>query len=145
MSNLGSISDSSIAGVITTPTHGSGITYGILATHVLSFQLLLADGKKVTCSKSENSDLFHATLCGLGATGFILSAKLQVERAYNLKEVQTSIKFDDFVVQFDKMVEAAEHTRFWWFAQNGMVRTSMANRTYDVRFVSFKFHLPSIF
>lgn len=133
MSNLGSISDSTIAGVITTPTHGSGITYGVLATHVLSLKLLLADGKKVTCSATEHPDLFYATLCGLGATGLILSAKIQVEPAFKLKEVQESIEFEDFINRFDQMVQGAEHTRFWWFAQNGMVRTSMADRTFEVR------------
>ena len=117
----------------------------MLATHVLSLSVLLADGRKVTCSSTEHEDLFHATLCGLGATGLILSVKIQVERTFRLKEVQESIGFDDFINRFDQMVHSAEHTRFWWFAQNGMVRTSVADRTYDVRYNSLALFLRFVY
>lgn len=133
MSNLGSISDQTLAGIITTPTHGSGVTYGILCTYVRAMTLLLADGSRVSCSATERPELFKATLCGLGATGLILNTTLQCEPLFRLKEVQNTVDFDAFITEFDDLIVSAEHARFWWFCQDGKVRTSMANRTTEVR------------
>ncbi|KAH8114844.1 L-gulonolactone/D-arabinono-1,4-lactone oxidase [Phellopilus nigrolimitatus] len=129
MSNLGSISSQTLAGVITTATHGSGVTFGVMSTMVLALTLMLADGSKVTCSALDRPDLFKASLCGLGATGLILSVKLKVEPAFRLREVQDTIDFDEFIEDFDDLASSAEHVRFWWFVQNGLVRTSAADRT----------------
>lgn len=135
MSNLGSISDQTLAGVITTATHGSGVNFGILSTHVLALTLMLADGTKVTCSPTEHHELFKASLCGLGATGLILTVTLQVEPAYRLKEVQNTITFDTLIDTFDVLIESAEHVRFWWFPQSDLVRASYADRTNEVSII----------
>ena len=78
MRNLGSISDQTLGGIVTTATHGSGMDHKVLSTYVLSLTLLTADGSRVTCSRSENADLFIATICGLGSTGIILVVQLEV-------------------------------------------------------------------
>ncbi|KAF9558516.1 gulonolactone oxidase Lgo1 [Agrocybe pediades] len=131
MINLGSISEQTLAGVVTTATHGSGISYGAISTNVLALSLLLADGSRVTCSRNEHSELFTASLCSLGATGIILSVQLEVEPAFRLKELQQSLPFDDVVQNLDKHVHSAEHVRFWWFPTTDQVICSYANRTLD--------------
>lgn len=129
MMNVGSISDQTLAGIITTATHGSGIGYGVMSTHVMSLTLLLADGSRASCSLNERSELFIATLCGLGATGIILSVQMEVEPAYRLKEYQESLPFDEVVSNFDRLVYSAEHVRFWWFPTADIIRCSYADRT----------------
>jgi hypothetical protein len=37
--------------------------------HVIEFNLMLADGSIVTCSRERNSDLFYGAIAGLGALG----------------------------------------------------------------------------
>ncbi|KAG2006051.1 FAD binding domain-containing protein [Coprinopsis cinerea AmutBmut pab1-1] len=133
MSNVGSISEQTLAGVITTGTHGSGIEYKVLSDSVLALTLLVADGSRVTCSRNENADLFIATLCGLGSTGVILSIQFEVEPAYRLKEEQESVPFDEFVSNMDTLVHSAEHARFWWFPTSDTVRCSYSNRTSEPR------------
>nr|WP_323777335.1 FAD-binding oxidoreductase [Amylibacter sp.] len=54
--------------------HGAG-TFG---QHVLSIELLCADGSLKTLTPARNKDLFAATIGGLGQTGVILSAKIQM-------------------------------------------------------------------
>lgn len=132
LSNVGSISELSLAGVISVATHGSGINYPVLSKQVLELKLLLADGSVATCSPSERPELFRATLCGLGSTGFMLAVKLEVERLFHLKERQWTRKFDDAIDNLPELVHSAEHVRFWWFPQNGNVRCSAADRTLDV-------------
>lgn len=50
MSNLGSIMWQSIAGAISTGTHGTGINFGILATFVRELEIISAKGEVIRCS-----------------------------------------------------------------------------------------------
>jgi L-gulonolactone oxidase len=136
MSNVPSISDPTLAGVVATATHGTGIHFPSLSTHVIALDLLLADGSRVSCSRQERSDLFIASLCGLGSTGFILSVRLEVEPAYRLKEVQEMVDFEHGIKHFDELVSSAQHVRFWWFPASGLLCGSYANRTHEVSWVS---------
>lgn len=132
MSNLGSISDQSIAGIITTATHGTGINFGVIPTHVLALDIMRPDGVTLHCSNDSNFDLFQASRCGLGATGFIISVKLKVEKAFRLRERRSVIKFDDAVNRIDEIAHSAEHAKLWWFPSTGSMRYYGADRTYEV-------------
>ncbi|KAJ7366173.1 L-gulonolactone D-arabinono-1,4-lactone oxidase [Mycena albidolilacea] len=129
MRNLGSISDQTLGGIVATASHGSGIAYQVLSADVLALTLLLADGSRVTCSRTERTDLFLASLCGLGATGVILTVHLAVEHAFRLKDVQCARTFEDFVAHLDELVRSAQHARFWWIAATHTVKCSAVNRT----------------
>lgn len=97
MHNLGSISEQTIAGVISTATHGSGIHFPVLSANVRQMELVCAlptGTTVVTCSRTERPDLFNATLCGLGATGIIVSVTLSVEHAFRLEQVTEDAPLD---------------------------------------------------
>jgi L-gulonolactone oxidase len=132
MIQVPSISDQTIAGMISAASHGSGIHFCVTSTQTLALTLLLADGSKVTCSRKERSDLFYASLCGLGCTGLILSIKFEVEPAFRLKELQETIDFSVAINSLDEIVSSAEHVRIWWFPAAGSVRVSYADRTQQV-------------
>lgn len=132
MMNVGSISDQTLAGIVTTATHGSGIDFGVMSTHALGLTLLLADGSRVFCSRYERADLFMATICGLGSTGLILNVHLQVEPSFMLKEYQESLPFNEAMENLDTIVHSGEHVRFWWFYSPDTVRVSVSNRTDEV-------------
>jgi L-gulonolactone oxidase len=136
MINVGSISDQTLAGIVTTATHGSGIQYGVMSTHVMALTILMADGSRQYCSRQEQPDLFVASICGLGSTGLLLTIQLEVEPAFRLKEVSETLEFDEAVARMDALVSASEHVRFWWFPAAGTIRASSANRTQEVRFPS---------
>jgi L-gulonolactone oxidase len=132
MMNVGSISDQTLAGIVTTATHGTGIAYGVMSTHVMALHLLLADGSHISCSRQEHSDIFSASLCGLGATGLILSIQLEVEPAFRLEELQESLPFEVVMQNLDKLVHSAQYVRFWWFPAADVVRCSYFDRTQEV-------------
>lgn len=134
MSNVGSISDQSIGGIITTASHGSGVDFPVISAGILQLTLILSDTSVVTCSRDANPDLFLATLCGLGTTGFILRVKIQVEKAFRLEETAEPMLFTDFVRDetFEEIGSSSEHTRVWWFPHADSVSVGRANRTYAV-------------
>lgn len=140
MINVGSISDQTLAGMVTTATHGTGLTHKVLSTHVQALHLLLADGSHVRCSRSENPDLSIATICGLGSTGLILDIQLKVAPAFRLHEVQETVKFDPVVDRLDEVANSAEYVRLWWWPQAGDIRVSSMSKTDEVR--PFAVYLP---
>ena len=71
----------SVGGAIANDVHGKNHhTMGSFGNHVLEFVLARSDGSVLKCSESENQELFWATIGGLGLTGFILTAKVQLSK-----------------------------------------------------------------
>lgn len=68
-----------VGGAIAGDIHGKRhVKYGSYGNAVMSLKLMLADGSEIECSEKKNSDLFHATIGGMGLTGIIIQAKLQL-------------------------------------------------------------------
>ena len=143
MRNLGSISTQALGGVISTATHGTGITFKVLPGDVMALTVLLANGELVACSHDERSDIFFATLSGLGATGLIVTVQLSLEPAFRLREIQETVPFDDVVDNLEVMVARSEHVRLWWYPQSRAVRVSSADRTVKVQVRTRGYFRPS--
>jgi decaprenylphospho-beta-D-ribofuranose 2-oxidase len=62
----------SLGGCVAADVHGKNHHHeGSFGDHVLSIELILADGSRVICSPSEKSELFWSTVGGMGLTGII--------------------------------------------------------------------------
>jgi hypothetical protein len=136
MRNIGSISDQTIGGLISTASHGSGVTFPVLSQHVKSLKLALPlpGAPIVTTSASEDVELFKATLCGLGATGLILEVEIEIEDAFRLRETKTPCSVDEALDNLDKIKGSSEHTRLWWYPDGQGMVVGRANRVYEVCF-----------
>ena len=68
-----------LGGAIASDVHGKNHHIaGTFGQHVKSLNLVLGTGEIITASKNENADLFHATCGGMGLTGVIISATIQL-------------------------------------------------------------------
>ena len=68
-----------LGGSIASDVHGKNHhNAGTFGQHVKSITMVLGTGEVVTASRVENIDLFHATCGGMGLTGVILSATIQL-------------------------------------------------------------------
>ncbi len=68
-----------IGGAIANDVHGKNHhVMGSFGNHVESFTLLTTSRKLITCTESQNSDLFEATIGGLGLTGLITEVTIQL-------------------------------------------------------------------
>ncbi|KAK7030045.1 FAD-binding PCMH-type domain-containing protein [Favolaschia claudopus] len=133
MRNVGSISDQTLGGIVATASHGSGIGAPSMSCDVSTLTILLADGSRVSCSRTERPDLFFASLCGLGATGIVLTIQLEVERAFLLRDELCSRTFEDVVTNLDGLVRSSQYARFWWIAATHTVKCSAVNRTLEAK------------
>ncbi|KAI5477448.1 hypothetical protein MNV49_006360 [Pseudohyphozyma bogoriensis] len=131
LTSLGSISDQTIAGAISTATHGSGVAYGNLSTFVQFIDLVLPleNAPVVRVSRTDDEDLFLSALCGLGVVGLIVGMGIKVENRFKLEEEIWSMSTAEFIEKWRDIAESAEHVRTWWFPQVGEVKVSRLNRT----------------
>nr|XP_054773493.1 L-gulonolactone oxidase-like [Lytechinus pictus] len=129
LSVLSVISDQSLGGAISTCTHGSGLHFGIMASYIIDMKIMTSSGEIIRCSKDEKPELFSAACCGLGALGVILSATIQCEKAFNLHETTTPIRFDEMVSKMDDYLQSGDHVHFFWVPNTDHVVMYCALRT----------------
>jgi FAD/FMN-containing dehydrogenase len=70
--------DFSIGGTLCVNAHGWPVPYGPFGATLRSFRLMLADGTVLTCSRSENAELFALALGGYGLFGILIDAELDM-------------------------------------------------------------------
>ncbi|KAJ3190776.1 hypothetical protein HK101_008374 [Irineochytrium annulatum] len=115
MPNLGSISDQSFAGLISTGTHGTGMDQPILAACIVSLKLLTANLETLMLSSTSHPELFRMSLCSLGCLGIVLEVTIQAVPKFNLEFEQRAIPFVEMISGWDSYVKGREFVRFWWF------------------------------
>lgn len=77
-------SKTTIGGCAAMNVHGkNAYQAGPIGDHILAFDMLLSTGELVTCSREENSDLFHAAIGGFGVLGVFTAVTLQLKRVYS--------------------------------------------------------------
>jgi len=126
MANLGDIDRQTIAGAISTGTHGTGGQWGGLATQVVALTLVTADGSLITISTTENAGLLPAARLGLGALGIIVDVTLQCVPTFLLHAVETVEPLDAALDSYLEQSAGKDHYEFYWFPHT----TSALTKTY---------------
>jgi FAD/FMN-containing dehydrogenase len=106
-----------MGGAIANDVHGKNHhRRGSFGNHVHNFELVRSTGDRLLCSETSNPALFHATIGGLGLTGFITSADLQLIPVGSPMLDVESIRFsgtDEFATLSDESDATFEYTVAW--------------------------------
>jgi decaprenylphospho-beta-D-ribofuranose 2-oxidase len=82
-----------VGGAIASDVHGKNHHgAGTFGQHVRSIEVILGNGEHIAASPVENADLFHATCSGMGMTGLIRSAVLQLKHITTSDIIETTVK-----------------------------------------------------
>ncbi|HTN55828.1 MAG TPA: D-arabinono-1,4-lactone oxidase [Microbacterium sp.] len=114
MENLGDIDRQSVAGAISTGTHGTGTGFGGIATQVRGLTLVTAEGEMMRIDETHDADLLPGAIVGLGALGVIVEVTLQCVPAFVLHAVDAPLALDDTLQSIHSRAEAADHLEFYW-------------------------------
>ena len=128
MQNLGDIAYQTIAGAISTSTHGTGAKFTGIANQVVALRVVLADSSIVECSANVNAELFSCARVGLGAIGLISTVTLKVVPAFNLAVIEEPMRVDDVLQNLDLHVDSNDHFEFFWVPHTGWALTKRNNR-----------------
>lgn len=114
MANMGDIDRQSIAGAISTGTHGTGPALGSISTQVVGLRLITATGEVLELDADTRSDLLKAARVSLGALGVVSTVRLALLPAYNLYEQTWIEPFDACMDRLDEYIETTRHFEFFW-------------------------------
>ena len=106
-----------VGGAIANDVHGKNHhRRGTLGQHIVNLQLLRSNGELLNCSNVENSDLFNATIGGLGLTGLITTATIQLMPVQSATMDTLTLPFnsvEEFVSLSQQYDESHEYSVAW--------------------------------
>jgi FAD-linked oxidoreductase len=126
--NLGDIAEQTVAGAISTGTHGTGTGFGCLSTFVEALTLVAGTGEVLRCSATERPDVFAAARVGLGALGVIIDVTLRCVDAFVLHADERPMALPDVLAELDAMIETNDHFEMYWFPYTERVQVKRNNR-----------------
>lgn len=113
--NQGDVNPQSLAGAVSTGTHGTGGELGSLSTAARAFRVMQADGSIVTASETERPDLFQAQRLSLGMLGVALAIEIDVLPAYHLEEHLETLPLAAIEERWSELAAANRHVEFFVF------------------------------
>jgi FAD-linked oxidoreductase len=113
--NQGDINPQSLAGAISTGTHGTGAELGSLSTQACGFRLMTADGAIVECGPDQNPELYQAQRLSLGLLGVAVEIRILVVPAYHLEERVERRPLAEVAERLDELAAATRHMEFFVF------------------------------
>lgn len=128
LANQGDIDKQSIAGAISTGTHGSGVTFGSLATMVVEMRLITASGEILECSETKNRDIFKAAQVSMGMIGIISTMRLQLIPAYKLHYYTDKMTISEGLARLDE-AKKNRNFEFYFFPHTEIIQRKIMNTT----------------
>jgi L-gulono-1,4-lactone dehydrogenase len=106
MENQGDVDPQTVAGAISTATHGTGGTFGNLSSQVVGVRLV--DGRGELHEITAGDEL-RAARVSLGALGAISAVTLRCVPAFTIHRVDEPCELDDVLPRLDQHVDAHDH------------------------------------
>ncbi len=126
MPNLGDIDVQSLAGALSTGTHGTGTRLPNLSGQVESVELVLADGSERTVT---GGDELRAARVALGTLGVIAAVTLRCVPAFRLHNTDRPEPLEEVLDGLQERADAHDHFEFWTFPHSDIALTRTHDRT----------------
>ncbi|ALE74249.1 FAD-linked oxidoreductase [Pseudonocardia sp. EC080610-09] len=123
--NLGDIEEQTVAGAISTGTHGTGAGYRGIAAGVRGLEIVTADG---AVYRPDGAELALAAV-GLGALGVITEVTLATVPAFDLHAVESVRPLAEVVDGLGELAAAHDHVEFYWFPHTDVAVLKCNDRT----------------
>lgn len=130
-SNLGSIAEQSLAGAVSTATHGSGINHRILASQIQRFTIVRPNGEVQVIDSERDKELFNTAIISLGALGIITEMTLKAVPCYQLHERSGLMDFDEVCDHVLDWIKQHDHLKLWWFPHTDRMMVYRYDRTQE--------------
>ena len=129
LTNMGDIDKQSIAGAVSTGTHGTGLAYGGIATQIRGLRMITPNGDVVDIDANHEPELFRCARVGLGALGIITRVTLQAVPSFRLHAVESSHSLDDVLEAWPDTIRVNDHAEFFFMPGGRNAARKINNRT----------------
>lgn len=123
LENQGDIDAQSLAGALSTATHGTGARLGCMSGQALGLTLVTAGGDTLVLTRRDDGPRFQAAAVSLGCLGVISQVRLRVRAAYRLRDVRGKLPLDECLARIDATAAAHRHFEFFWFPYSDVALT----------------------
>lgn len=124
--NLGDVDPQSVAGAISTGTHGTGARLHGIAAAVVGATLVTGDGTVVEVD--EQHPWFGAVRVSLGALGILTEVTLQCVPAFLLHAREEPMPLPEVLERLPELVDDNDHFEFYWFPHTEKALVKRNNR-----------------
>jgi len=128
LENLGDIDTQTLAGAISTATHGTGARFRNLAAQVEALELVLADGSVIEVSEDADPAAFRAARVGVGALGVIYAVTVRAVPAFVMRRVDSPQPLEATLAGVDDLAARNEHFEFFVFPHTDTALVIERNR-----------------
>jgi len=98
-----------VGGSLSVNAHGRDPRWGPMIESILSFHIVLSDGREVEASRTSNSQLFRAVIGGYGVFGVITEITLRLSDNHLLNKIVTRVAYDDYIAHL-KSILSSKHS-----------------------------------
>ncbi|MBA2546200.1 MAG: FAD-binding protein [Solirubrobacterales bacterium] len=131
LENLGDIDRQSVAGAVSTATHGTGSRFRNLSSLIEAVELVLPDGTMVEFSQASDPDELRAARVSLGALGVIATMTLRTVPAFTIRRVDSQIALEEAIDRIDDLADGSDHFEFYVFPHTDRALLRQSERTDD--------------
>jgi L-gulonolactone oxidase len=142
LENMGDIDAQTVAGAISTGTHGTGAGFGNISARVETVEMVLADGsvRELTGGgdagalsagggAADDAALLRAARVGVGALGAISSVTLRCFPSFTLRREDSAHRLAEVLDRFDEYAERNDHFELFTFPYSDRALVLERNRT----------------
>jgi L-gulono-1,4-lactone dehydrogenase len=126
LENQGDVDAQTIAGAISTATHGTGGRFANISSQVTGVRLVGAGGEVVELR--EGDDLLAARV-SLGALGAISAVTLRCVPAFTIHRIDEPVPLDEVLARLDDHVDSNDHFELFVFPHTRTALTLTSRRT----------------
>jgi L-gulonolactone oxidase len=128
MENQGDIDRQTLAGAISTATHGTGGRYRNISSQVVGMRLVTADGNTVEVGLDDPETLAAARV-GIGCLGAIAAVTLQAVPIFTIERIDAPRPLGETLDRLDELVDGADHFELFTFPYSGVALTRTSTRS----------------
>ncbi len=107
--NMADIDYQTLAGAISTSTHGTGPRFGSYSSTVVGLRMVTAGGEVLDLDAEHQPQLFKAACCSLGSLGIITRVRLQNRKAFRLRRKEWIGNTEELLEQWPQLVKQHDH------------------------------------
>lgn len=123
LENMGDIQEQTIAGAVSTGTHGTGITLGSISNQVASWEWIDGTGTYHKHRRlNEEDPLANSLQVSLGLLGILVKVTLKVLPLYSLKVTTFRATIEEGLANWKSDLSHFRHLEWFWFPGTNLIQ-----------------------
>src|SRR5690606_36781887 len=119
--NMGDIQKQSLAGAISTGTHGTGLTLGSFSSMVETWGFVNGMGEYIEHQRGDD-DLSEALHVSIGLLGILVKVTIKVIPLYSLHFTSERRQFKDEMIHYPHTIRAHRHVEWFYFPSSDLIQ-----------------------